>query len=54
MVWEVDQFLDRELVLAEVELASADALVTVPAWLAVQVVREVTGEAGYQNSVLAG
>ncbi len=53
MVWEVDQFLDRELVLAEIELPAAGTPVTVPEWLAPHVVREVTGEPGYQNSVLA-
>ena len=51
--WEVDQFLDRDLVLAEVEIASAETPVTVPDWLAPHVVREVTGEPAYQNSALA-
>ncbi len=51
--WEVDVFLDRELVLAEVELPSADTLVTFPEWLAPFVVRDVTGDAEYVNANLA-
>ncbi len=34
LVWEIDQFTDRDLVLAEVELQSADTKVEPPAWLA--------------------
>ncbi len=51
--WEVDVFLDRELVLAEVELPSADTLVTLPEWLAPHVVRDATGEAAFVNANLA-
>jgi CHAD domain-containing protein/CYTH domain-containing protein len=51
--WEVDVFLDRELVLVEVELPSTDTLVSFPEWLAPFVVREVTGEAAYINAHLA-
>ena len=53
LAWEIDQFLDRELVLAEIELPSAETPVTVPEWLAPCVVREVTGEPAYLNSTLA-
>jgi CYTH domain-containing protein len=53
LTWEVDQFAGRDLVLAEVELPAADAAVTVPAWLAPYVVREVTDEAAYVNANLA-
>ncbi len=52
-VWEVDVFLDRGLVLAEVELPSADTLVTLPEWLAPYVIRDVTGESEYVNANLA-
>lgn len=52
--WEVDQFLDRELVLAEVELPSEDTSVTLPPWLEPLVVREVTGEDAFVNVNLAG
>jgi CHAD domain-containing protein/CYTH domain-containing protein len=52
-VWEIDLFLDRELVLAEVELPSVDAVVVIPAWLEPHVVREVTDEAEYTNEKLA-
>ena len=52
-VWEIDEFLDRKLVLAEIELLSATDPVTIPEWLGRYVVREVTGEPEYLNSVLA-
>lgn len=51
--WEVDVFLDRELVLAEVELGAVDEAVTLPPWLAPYVEREVTGDPAYFNAVLA-
>ena len=51
--WEVDEFTDRELVLAEVELDSASAEVALPEWLAPHVVRDVTGEHEYGNRTLA-
>lgn len=51
--WEIDRFLDRSLVLAEVELPSADAEAPMPAWLKAVVVREVTGEDEYVNRNLA-
>lgn len=51
--WEVDEFLDRDLVLAEIELASPDEPVDLPAWLAPHVVREVTDEDAYVNRRLA-
>jgi len=51
--WEIDEFLDRELVLAEVEVADPAIAVSLPAWLEPLVVREVTGEAEYLNVNLA-
>ena len=53
LTWEVDRFLDRDLVLAEIELESADAPVTFPDWLAPHVVREVTDDGEYTNRQLA-
>lgn len=53
LIWEIDQFLDRELVIAEVELARADSDVEPPAWLSRHVVREVTTEPEYSNRNLA-
>ncbi len=53
VVWEVDEFTDRDLVLAEVELGSADEEVTFPEWLRPYVVREVTEEDAYVNLRLA-
>jgi CYTH domain-containing protein len=52
-VWEIDEFLDRRLVLAEIELTSARDTVSIPDWLARCVVREVTGEPEYLNHTLA-
>jgi CYTH domain-containing protein len=51
--WEIDAFEDRELVLAEVELASAQEAVELPEWLSPLVVREVTLEPEYGNLALA-
>jgi CHAD domain-containing protein/CYTH domain-containing protein len=53
-VWEIDEFTDRELVLAEVELSDATTPVAPPDWLAPYIVREVTGEPEYLNINLAG
>jgi CHAD domain-containing protein len=52
-VWQLDVFLDRELLLAEIELPSADTPVSFPAWLAPCVTREVTGDPAYVNANLA-
>jgi len=51
--WEIDVFLDRELVLAEVELGDVNEAVTLPPWLAPYLERDVTGEPAYFNAVLA-
>lgn len=53
LTWEIDEFTDRELVLAELELPSADTAVSIPAWLAPWVVREVTGNRDFTNWQLA-
>jgi CYTH domain-containing protein len=51
--WVVDEFLDRELVLAEIELERVDQTVTLPAWLTNVLVREVTDEPAMTNFSLA-
>ena len=51
--WEIDEFRRRDLILAEIELASEDEEVRLPPWLAPVVEREVTTEAAYQNINLA-
>jgi adenylate cyclase len=51
--WEIDEFLDRELFLAELELSSVDAIVSIPDWLNAVLVREVTDERAYTNRSLA-
>lgn len=53
LTWEIDRFLDRELVLAEVELPSTDHVVTPPLWLSPYIVRDVTDDADYVNANLA-
>lgn len=53
LVWEIDRFHGRRLVLAEVELPHEDAEVILPPWLAAVMDREVTGEAAYVNLNLA-
>lgn len=53
LVWELDRFLDIELVLAEVELPDLRTQVEPPAWLKPRVVREVTEEPAYRNYALA-
>ena len=52
--WEIDRFLDRPLVLAEIELPHEKADVILPRWLEPRIVREVTGEPEYLNVNLAG
>jgi len=52
-VWEVDEFTDRQLVLAELELDSADQRIDIPHWLRDVMVREVTDERQYTNHSLA-
>jgi CHAD domain-containing protein/CYTH domain-containing protein len=52
-IWEIDEFLDRDLVLAEVELPSPDAPAEPPEWLRPYLVREVTDEPAYLNRNLA-
>jgi CYTH domain-containing protein/CHAD domain-containing protein len=51
--WEVDDFTDRDLVLAEVELSDAEEAVEIPAWLAPYLVREVTDDPDFTNAALA-
>ena len=53
LVWEIDEFVDRELVLAEVELPSEDHEVTIPSWLEPWIERDVTDESEYVNQNLA-
>ena len=52
-IWEIDEFTDRQLVLAEIELPSAETEVKIPDWLQPWVEREVTGEVAFLNSTLA-
>jgi CYTH domain-containing protein len=51
--WEIDEFLDRALIVAEVELEGPDDAVAIPAWLEPMVDRDVTDEDEYSNQRLA-
>lgn len=53
LTWEIDEFLDRNLVLAEVELNGHPLDVELPAWLRPHVSREVTEDAAFSNAHLA-
>jgi len=51
--WEIDEFTDRALTLAELEIPSADTRIVFPHWLTPVLVREVTDEQEYSNRSLA-
>lgn len=51
--WEIDEFTDRALTLAELEIDRADARIIFPDWLTPALVREVTDEREYSNRSLA-
>ena len=51
--WEIDEFLDRALVLAELEFDDPEHSVSIPDWLSPVLVREVTDEPQYTNRSLA-
>jgi CYTH domain-containing protein len=53
LAWEIDVFLDRDLVLAEVEIPTEDTPIPIPDWLAPFIVREVTSERRFENHQLA-
>ena len=51
--WEIDEFLDRPLWLAELEIPTRDTEITIPHWLQPVLVRDVTTERKYTNRSLA-
>jgi CHAD domain-containing protein/CYTH domain-containing protein len=53
VTWMVDRFLDRRLVIAEVELPALQAPLLIPRWLKPVLDREVTGEIAFTNEKLA-
>lgn len=53
LYWEIDEFIDRELFLAEIEMPAADTAIVIPDWLSPVLEREVTGETPWLNSTLA-
>lgn len=53
LVWEIDEFDDLPLVMAEVELDDPEQPAPFPAWLAPRVVRELTEDPRYRNFALA-
>ncbi|HEX3866977.1 MAG TPA: hypothetical protein VHV78_09500, partial [Gemmatimonadaceae bacterium] len=52
-VWEIDEFLDRELVLAELELDTVDQHIDIPDFIRDQLVRDVSDEEAFTNFNLA-
>jgi CYTH domain-containing protein len=52
-VWEVDEFLDWPLWMAEVELPTAQTEVPIPAWLRLVLGPEVTQDPRWRNFALA-
>jgi adenylate cyclase len=53
LVWEIDEFLDWPLRMAEVELPDESTPVVPPAWLRAVLGPEVTHDPRYRNSSLA-
>lgn len=53
LTWEVDEFTDRVLHLAEMEIPTRTTAIRLPDWLAPVVVRDVTDEKAYTNRSLA-
>jgi CYTH domain-containing protein len=53
LTWEVDQFLDWPLWMAEVELPSEGTPVTLPTWLQAVAGTEVTHDPRWRNHALA-
>ncbi len=53
LVWEIDDFDELNVVLADIELPSPDTEFAIPDWLAPHIVRDVTEEPAYRNSNLA-
>ena len=51
--WEIDEFLDRPLVLAELEFDDPEHSVVIPDWLSPVLVRDVTDEPEFTNRSLA-
>jgi Uncharacterized protein conserved in bacteria len=52
-LWEIDEFLDRELVLAELELSDPEDVVTLPPEIAAVLDREVTDDGAFSNYQLS-
>lgn len=53
LMWEIDDFTDRSLVLAEIEIPQASYVLTIPAWLQPYIIKEVTEDPTYLNIKLA-
>ena len=53
VIWEIDDFDQLDIVLAEVELTDVDMKVEIPDWLVSHIVREVTDEPEFRNYELA-
>ena len=47
--WELDEYLDRTLFIAEIELADEQSEVALPGWLSRYVVRQVTSDPAFEG-----
>ena len=52
-VWELDEFVDRDLVLLEIELGHEDEIVSMPDAFRAVLVREVTDDKNFTNWALS-
>lgn len=53
LIVEVDEFTDRKLFLAEMEVPSVESKIITPSWLTPYVIREITTEKEYEGASLA-
>jgi CHAD domain-containing protein/CYTH domain-containing protein len=53
LTWEIDEFTDRDLIIAEVELDDPTVVPRMPRWLRRYVVRDVTDDPRYLNRNMA-
>jgi len=53
LIVEVDEFTDRKLFLAEMEVPSVESKIITPSWLKPYVIREITTEKEYEGASLA-
>ena len=53
LVWEIDEFLDRKLFIAEIETPKKGYPIKIPSWLKSVIIREVTEEKEFEGFNIA-